>query len=90
MIGTSLWNSSFNHGYDINTNIDPSPLMFNRKKRRMKKNHIKVKLYRRKDTVGNTESVIVEVNLEGSIEKRFFATQKAAYEYIETLKEENG
>jgi len=38
------------------------------------------------DLAGDIESLIVEVNLDGSIEKRQFTDKKAAYEYIETLK----
>jgi len=57
-------------------------------KKTMGKKQIKVKFYRKKDLARNIESLIVEVNSDGSIEKRQFADEKAAYEYIETLKKE--
>lgn len=52
----------------------------------MKKKPIKVRFYRKKDLAGNIESLIVELNSDGSVEKRQFADEKAAYAYIETLK----
>jgi len=55
----------------------------------VKKLQKKVKLYRRKDSSGKTESIIVEVNTKGLIEKRHFTDEKTAYEYIETLKKGN-
>jgi hypothetical protein len=50
----------------------------------MKKKHIKVRSCRKRDLAKNIESLIVEVNSDGRIEKRHFADEKAAYNYFET------
>lgn len=52
----------------------------------MAKKSITVKVHLKKDSAGNITSVVVEVNTAGSVEKRYFASKKAAYQYIETLK----
>jgi hypothetical protein len=60
--------------------------VFDMNKKKIKK---KLRVYKKRNTAGDVESVIVELNIDGCIEKRYFTNEKAAYEYIDIIKTEN-